>query len=217
MINTSWVVECDLSLNVSTHSIRFAEAVLLWQGRIPPLATSWAQSLCKQESGAFNKLNEWWLILPIYFLLQAFFPSYLHICMSGINFCFLQYHFLMETSRLRWEKGGGRTKDHISSAFQSTTSFSSNSWSELLMNNGWWPDEYAHSLLRLWGLVNNLWAKMFLTLLLYKNYGEKNHIFTLWAGRVICQSDSSLVIQSYFIAKIKVNRIKYTHFRVGGL
>lgn len=58
---------------------------------------------------------------------------------------------------------------------------------------------------------------MFLTLLLYKNYGKKENVFTLWAGRAICQSDNSPEIEFYIIAKIKYNKILYVHFRVGGL
>lgn len=136
------------------------------------------------------------------------FPSLLSTHLHARN-KFFPYNIILWwllPDQLRWEGGGGRTKAHISSAFQSTTSFSSNGWSELLMNNGWQPDEYAHSLLCLWGLVNNLWAKMFLTLLLYKNH-EKKTIFTLWAGQVICQSDSSPAIHFHIIAKIKYNKI----------
>lgn len=180
----------------------FAEAALRCKEG-DPLVASWAQSLWKPESRAFSHIKWMVVVLPIYFLLQASFPFYLHICMSGINFSSLQCHFLMETSRpTQTEERRGETKAHISSAFQSTTSFPSNSWSELLMNNGWWPDEYAHSLLCLWGLVNNLWAKMFLTLLLYKSY-EKKTTFTLWAVRVIRQSDSSPAYTFTSLQKVK--------------
>ena len=98
--DNTWAVEGNLDLKISIKSIRFDEATLLLQERGPPLATSWTQFLWKQESEAFSQVK--WMMVDPANLFPT--PSFIFLLSTHLHvrnkFFSLQYHFLMETSRL---------------------------------------------------------------------------------------------------------------------
>lgn len=193
----SWVVECNLYLNMSINSIRFAAAALLLQERGPPLTTSWTQFLWKQESEAFSQVK--WMMVDS----ANLFPTPRFIFLLSIHLHvrnkFSPYNiiFWWKLPDLDGRKEGVEQKPTLLQHFNQQPHF----LLTVKVNFLWIMDDNlmnmhtAYYACEVWWIIYEL--KCSSPCYCTKIMEKKKPIFTLWAGRVICQSDSSPAIISH--------------------